>query len=78
MVTTGTIVTDGPQEYSSASIVVDMNSTNLCSDFPAYPSEYAVSAAGAVLDGSPLICGGIGPDYNGCWCECSDSRFRIL
>ena len=57
------------QGYSNASLVIDMNSTNSCSDFPAYPGgkdSEARLAAGAVLDGSPLVCGGNG-DGRSCY-----------
>ena len=66
--TSGSVIRqDDSDGYSNSSIVIDMNSTNSCSDFPAYPSIEARGAAGAVLDGSPLICGGIGPDFTKCY-----------
>ena len=45
-------------EYQDYSQVIDIHSAKSCSDFSSYPLKM-YGASGGVLNGSPLVCGGL-------------------
>ena len=50
--------------YTGLCQVVDMTpSSTACSNLPSYPTSIALSAGG-IVNGSPLICGGLLPTGN--------------
>ena len=52
------VATGSPYPYTDKSQVIDVNtSSTACANLPSYPFAM-VSAAGGVLNGSPIICGG--------------------
>ena len=49
----------GYTPYTNVSQVIDVSSTNACSDLATYPLTL-FAGNGGILDGAPVICGGVG------------------